>query len=140
MTRPLYENAETLQGETRVAQAIRQSWGCDLRKLPIAYRVDFAGVKPDNSVQAWIEVKCRDRGYPEMILSLSKYQAGVALAHITGRPFLMVYSLPSGIFYASLGTCGTKMLRFCIAGRTDRNDSQDVEPCVMIPASMLKPL
>ena len=41
MARPLYETEAHLQREREVIEQIKEKWGCDVKKLPIAYRLDY---------------------------------------------------------------------------------------------------
>jgi hypothetical protein len=131
MSRPMYENAQSLGVEEATMAAACMAWGAGKRKLPIAYRVDWA-VTMNNAIVAWAECKRRynpSTRYPTLILSLAKYMHGVELSERTGLPFMVVVEFDDGIWYYEHET----MPPLVWGGRRDRNDSQDQEPLVDIP-------
>lgn len=141
MPRTYYETSATLSAEKRVAEIIEQRWKAVLHKLPISYRVDFCASR-EKQIVSWIEIKCRSHPagqYPTIMLSVSKWQAGLQLHQATGVPFVFVAAF----------SCGS--IRYCEAITTDvsveyggrtlnRRDNEDVEPVVMIPVASMKVL
>ena len=137
--RPTYETETSLKAEREVAQQLEKRWRCKLIKLPISYRADYLAFR-DKPV-AVIEIKCRGKRYPEMILSLHKFleARGLAKALSTERevPFILVYSFPEGIWW---GNVTNYPLDIKIGGRKDRNDWQDTEPVQMFDLAGFKKL
>ena len=134
--RPLYENAETLSAEQHTAFAIQAAWGVDLHKLPISYHVDYAVCRQNSKdILGWLEVKKRDADfntYPDIVLSVLKYNAGRSMAMTTGLKFVFAIELTDGIFMAELQEEPVPPIEY--GGRTTKTrDSGDVEPVVKIP-------
>lgn len=135
--RPIYETPDTLRDERAVIQSACAHWGCESIKLPMSYRIDFA-VLMGGQVEAWAEVKCRGKMYPEMYLSLGKWSAGKELSRATGLPFLLLYSFKDrGVFWRRVDEDSPS---FVIGGRTDRNDWQDIEPMAVFSLNTFQPL
>lgn len=137
--RPMYENESTLKAEREVAQQLEKRWRCKLIKLPISYRADYLAFR-DKPV-AVIEIKCRNRKYPKMFLSLHKFleARGLARSLSTDRevPFILVYGFPEGIWW---GNVTNYPLDIEVGGRADRGDWQDTEPMQMFDLTGFKKL
>ena len=65
------------------------------------------------------------------MLSVAKLQAAQELCRISKAVFILVVKCADAIYWVKI----TDYTQFpvVIAGRKDRKDSQDIEPCVMIP-------
>ena len=135
--RPIYENAHTLRAEDEVAGRVGSRWRCALRKLPRSYSIDYMLMR-DSVVIAWLEVKCRDKRYDTLILSLGKVMEGRRLSRETGRPFVVVVSLPDGDFWKVVTP--DESLVIALGGRVDRNDPADMEPVAHFDMREFKPL
>ena len=133
--RPLYENAQTLKAEQGVAKQLEARWRCNLLKLPISYRADYMAIR--EKPVAIIEIKCRNRMYAKMFLSLHKFLEAKALATQLKVPFLLVYGFPEGIYW---GNVTHYPLEVQVGGRTDRGDWQDTEPMQMFELEGFKRL
>lgn len=134
MTRPFYETPKDQQNEKVAATAIAKAFRSSLIKLPRAYPLDWMLMRSGEPV-AMLEIKCRNRRYPEMFLSLHKWMFGYQMATTTTVGFVIAYSFPDGIGWVHSGALGPPVVGF--GGRTDRNDDQDMEPTVMIPIGSL---
>lgn len=140
--RPTYETQADLTIEGTVKGLLEKEWNCQLEKLPIRYHLDFACTR-DGRVIGFCEVKSRsytmeaiDRmgGY---LLSLGKWGAAKSLCDASNLAFLLVVRALDGLYYARFKEDFTPD-NVLLKGRTDRNDWQDVEPCVMLDASKFK--
>lgn len=129
-----YESAGDLANQRKVADMLEKKWGCKLVKTPRFYQFDYT-VTQDTAVKAFCEIKVRQAHYDELILSLHKWKSGVEMSIHTGLPFLLVVSTPKGLFWRDIKP---GPLAVVIAGRKDRGDDQDIEPCVLIPMSSFK--
>lgn len=132
--RPVYETASTLRDEADTVAVIERAWRCKARKLPRAYRLDYALTR-DGEVVAWAEVKCRGKRYDSYMLSLHKWTAALELAARTDLPALLVVRWPDGVHFAPFED---RVERVAIGGRTDRGDWQDVEPVVLLPSQRFR--
>lgn len=138
MNRPMYETDNDQRHEQQVIERLCQAWKADCQKLPIKYIVDY-GMLRNQQVAAWLEIKCRNKKYDEMILSAGKWFAGKDLAKHTSLPFILVYAFPdSEIRHLKVEQHMNPPIRF--EGRTDRHDWQDREPCVILPLDWFKTL
>jgi len=134
--RPMYETEQDRGAEERVVQLLCDRWECRWWKLPIAYRLDYSLSRGDE-VEAWVEIKCRNKSYPEMNLSLHKWMAGKELNRATGLPFILVYAFGDEVYWRAVENDNPKVIMW---GRTDRNDWQDIEPTVVFPLDGFKHL
>jgi hypothetical protein len=132
--RPTYENAASLNNEREVVEYICSRFGLTSDKLPVSYRADYALSKM-GKIHAFAEVKCRtnpkDR-YPTYMLALGKYMALCEMAKYAQITSRLIVRWADCIGYVDL-PC--EIDDVVIGGRTDRNDSADVEPVVHIPIS-----
>lgn len=109
-------------------------------KLPKGYRIDFA-MCDGEQITSWVEVECRKspfKQYPTLAIGITKLMAGLAFENKTGLPFFLVVHWPDFLGYIRIKSLSEfKILK---GGRTDRNDSADVEPMVHIHIQMFKKL
>lgn len=140
MTRPFYETQQNRNDEFAVAKSLATLWGYTAFKLKPACEVDYAFLLFDD-IKAVVEIKCRNYSYDELkrlggyMLSCHKMSAlrrwhtdfpiGVAIA-IKLTDGIYVMTIPSGHGFE-------RFPKIKMAGRTDRRDAQDIEPCVLIP-------
>lgn len=142
--RPIYETGFDLTNERDFAADLESYWQMKLQKLPIKYHVDFAAMRADD-IAALIEIKCRqgDRvNQSDMyFIAVDKLMNGIRLAEFMGVPFLLVIRCDiEGEFqdwFCDVIEAYPDML-FKIAGRSDRDDPDDVEPCAFIPTRFMK--
>ena len=133
--RQAYESRDDRSLQQSVADRLAALWRCDFVTMPQFYEFDYA-IAQDKVVKGFVEVKVRNKHYPTLLLSLHKWQVGLKMSELSRLPFLIVSSTPAGLFWIK---AEQRPLEIVIGGRADRNDSQDVEPCVLIPyASMTK--
>jgi len=135
--------AQDLEGEIALARVLnghlgwsRQGWkSVGLKKLPIFYELDFAVVKNDRTIEAWLEVKERTGFYSDWIFPFSKWLTGKKFSEESGKPFYIVQSYPKGgktvVIYLEV----TPDLKPEViwAGRKDRGDWQDMAPHISLP-------
>jgi hypothetical protein len=126
-----------------IANQIETAWGCTLKKQPISYRIDFAGVR-NNEIRCWVEVKSRDcesTRYPTLMLSVNKWVSGLNLARITGLPFVLAVGFADCIKYLRCNPNEIPQVAYKWGGRTRKpRDSADIEPVVHIPLKFFKTL
>lgn len=142
LARPTYETSNDKRLEAAVAEEFAAHHGMTVTKLGDKYAADF-GIMRDKVLMGAVEIKVRDRDYPEFMLSLAKCQNLRALA-AWGLLVRVLFATPTGI-YAQPITCnvawsprGTfEMVGdgygggwIGLGGRTDRGDPDDVEPVV----------
>jgi len=133
MARPLYETEDDRKRELAAINRLLRGTEKTVRKLPIRYGVDFA-IITNGEITAWAEVKCRNNSsalYPTLMISAAKIWQGVYTSINTGKPFFVVAEWTDKIGFTKIETVEGLSLGF--GGRTDRNDSQDVEPVYFIP-------
>lgn len=146
MNRPRYETEQDLAAEEFIGSEFAKAFNGSLRKLPDPPRYSLdCGVFRDGKMIAIIEVKSRSRWRPEfrdVILGLSKVRE-LFVCGLMGIPAYFVVCLPHGgsrrIIYAQIDH-RIEDWHITWGGRTDRNDSQDVEPVVHIPIGAFREL
>ena len=139
--RPLYESEQDLSNENEVAQKFERAWDCKFNKMPIRYHLDFVLTKGDKVV-AYCEVKTRNYEMSKIdemggyLMSIGKWSAAKNLSEASNVPFILIARTLDGLWYMKTKefTPDDVLLR----GRTDRQDWQDIEPCVLIKCSRFK--
>jgi hypothetical protein len=134
---PWYETDATLGQESIVFRIIARRWNCIAVKLPVAYRLDFALTR-DNKVLSFCEFKNRNYTMNQFddwggyLLSLHKWTEAQSMCKSTGVPFVLVVKTIDNKIWYSVFKDDFFKFPTTIGGRKDRNDSRDIEPCVLI--------
>lgn len=136
--RPIYENDVSRATEREVVADVELMLNAKCVKLPISYRVDYAITSDGKSVRAWAEIKGRNRKYSTLLLAASKWVTMLNLSRATGMPSFLFVRWPEGICWARVTEAVP--VEYEIAGRTDRGDPDDIEPCAMIPVRVFTAL
>lgn len=128
--RPQYETSHDRAGEEAVIKAALPVLKADYyRKLPLAYRADYALMRGAD-VFGFAEVKCRNKRYSTLILSLHKYLTLLDFIRAGFVCFVLV-RWPEGMFAYRVSLSDNYHVKW--SGRNDRGDWQDTEPCVHLP-------
>lgn len=136
--RPMYETERDLEHEFVAIEDLCRKWNCEMTKLPIRYHLDFVVRRGDKAV-AFCEVKTRNYTMEKIgqmggyLMSIGKWSAAKQLHDATGLPFILVVRTIDGIWYSSFKEFTPDDV--LVRGRTDRNDWQDIEPCVLLDVS-----
>ena len=69
-------------------------------------------------------------------MSLDKFMSAKELNATTGLPCMIVLNALDGIWYTTFHDA--KVISYRIKGRVDRNDWQDMEPCVVLDTDQFK--
>jgi hypothetical protein len=142
--RPLYESDADLAREGGVVELIERAWNCTMTKLPIRYHLDYVFKRSDKAI-GFCEIKTRnytmDRigemgGY---LMSIGKWSSAKQLSDASGLPFVLIAKTLDGVYYATFKE-EFKPDDVLVRGRTDRDDWQDIEPCVLINVNRFKKL
>jgi hypothetical protein len=140
--RKQYENVNTLKAESNFAKYIEQRWDCRMQKMHKHHIIDFMLLR-DGVARSWLEVKCLNRkrtDYPQVILSLSKWKAGVEYYNKTELPFCFATRMLDGDFYYVYKPDMPKPA-ITWGGRTKTTrDKYDVEPIVHLDMVYFKEL
>lgn len=132
MSRPSYETSKNLSSEARVAGILAGANNATSIKLPAKYPLDWALVE-GKAIVAFIEVKCRTNSstaYAEYMISLAKYASIQRLSEMSGVKAYLAVQFTDRLMICRFPDHG---LLCEVGGRTDRGDSQDIEPVVLIP-------
>jgi hypothetical protein len=135
--RPIYETQADLRNEAAVIKILSQKWRVDFHKLPIKYHLDYAATRY-GKVTAYVEVKVRKYRMDQIgkwggyMLSVGKLQTAKQLCEISSAAFCLAVQCADGLYWIAIKDFSE--FPVVITGRTDRGDSQDIEPCVLIPA------
>lgn len=134
--RPKYETAEDLENESRFVRYIEQRGTRVVKLNAMQYHIDFA-IANGNYLKAFVEYKRRQvesTAYPDIILALSKYLKLIELSKLMWTAFYVEFN--DKLMYYKIDAAD--QLQIKMAGRRDRGDSLDVEPCVHIPAGSFR--
>lgn len=137
--RPPYETAQDLRNERDVIAAYADVVQYAYQKLPIAYKADYGLLDKDSGeLKALVEIKCRNVNhdtYDTIILSLLKWHDINALAQRINIPAVFVIRYNDGVYSIPMREVPDAIN---IGGRTDRNDSQDIEPVIHYNVNRLR--
>ena len=139
--RPLYETDSDLNKESKIARFLEVAWGCSFKKLPIRYALDFA-LTVDDTVKAFCEIKTRNYSMKEIqsmggyMLSIGKWMAAKQLSEASGLPFVLIVCTTDALYQGRF--VSFKPDSVSLKGRKDRNDWQDIEPCILLNANQFK--
>ena len=143
MSRPQYETDADLQRESAVIERFKSKWNVEVEKLPVRYYLDYIMHRGDKTL-AFCEIKTRNvkiqqiKDWGGFILSLSKWISAKNIVEATGLPFILIYRTFDGDYYNKITEFTHDGIYY--RGRNDRNDWQDMEPCVMLNADRFKEL
>lgn len=138
MYRPLYETQADLRNESAIISLLTKEWDAQFHKLPIRYHLDYAATK-HGRVVGYVEIKVRKYTMAQIdkwggyMLSVGKLQAAKQLCEISNSSFCLVVQCTDGLYWLTIKDFAE--FPVVITGRTDRGDSQDIEPCVLIPGA-----
>lgn len=141
--RPMYETKVDLQNELDAVAVAERKWNCKMAKLPIRYHLDFVAQRGDVAV-AFCEVKTRNYTMEKIgkmggyLMSIGKWSAAKNLHDATGLPFILVVRTMDGVWYSAFKDFTPDNV--LVRGRTDRDDWQDIEPCVLIDVAKFSKL
>ena len=144
MSRPQYETDADLERESAVIEKFKNRWNVEVEKLPVRYHLDYMMKRADKAI-AFCEIKTRNkpikmlREWGGFIIALNKWVAAKALFDATAVPFVLIYRTLDGDYYYKVEDF-TQSEGIYYRGRTDRNDWQDMEPCVMLSVDRFKEL
>jgi hypothetical protein len=88
-----------------------------------------------------LEVKCRkneSKKWPTYLISAQKIILLKSIGAGAGIKAGLAVQFTDGIFFFDISSADLTSIPIEIAGRTDRKDELDLEPCFMIPISMFK--
>jgi len=141
MTRPTYDNADLLKHEDEIRRVLEKHFHCNLHKLPIRYFAYWLAVRGGRVVAVMEFKSCANRDVPfskwtDKHLSVAKIITCLSLANSFNVKFLLVCEFIDLIAYIHIDeTVFEYDLTFA---NNYRNDSQDVEPMLMLPMNKFK--
>jgi hypothetical protein len=138
--RPFHETERHRAEERAMVERVAEAWSCRIQKLPLAYCVDWAlGSPRTRQTRAWVEAKDRstyDWDFYErhggVFLSAMKWATTRGLSRATGVPFMFLVKARDGSLWYHRPDDWSHDGVQIDAGRTDRGDWQDVEPCILL--------
>ena len=139
--RPLYETSADLNKEADVAKMLEDKWNCKFVKIPIKYHLDFVISRNDVAL-AYAELKIRKYSMERIgsmggyMMSVGKWVAAKQLCEASLIPFILIVKAPEGLYQMKETKFSPDSVS--VRGRTDRNDWQDIEPCVMLNVDKFK--
>ena len=141
MVRPLYEKKAHLKTELEAKELLEHSWKVSLNKLPYSYAPDWLAFDGDDA-RAWVEYKNRKHRhdtFPNYLVSLRKWMSLRDLSEKTMLPSLLTVEFTDTMLCYRHYPNDISIIHIAWAGRTDRGDEQDMEPCAMIPMRLFTP-
>jgi hypothetical protein len=140
--RPLYETGADRENERQIIERVAATWGLDFAKMKISNVIDYA-LLDNKRIVAVAEVKCRNYSSEQitrmggLILSAGKVSAAKDWVGAFNVSFVLLVGLTDGLFYMSVSDPnGWPEFSIEMAGRRDRGDWQDIEPCCVIPMEL----
>lgn len=133
MSRPTYETPEDLAREEMVARRLEQYYDVKLSKLSPKYPFDRV-IEDGTKVTGFVEIKVRTNPmnqYPSYLIAAPKLFHAMQWTSLQRTPCYLAVQWADELGVHEIKPEKDYPLK--IAGRTDRNDWQDIEPCFMIP-------
>jgi hypothetical protein len=138
------ETPASIAAELLFARRLEKALRCDLKKLGGSYSPDFLALRHSKGV-AWIELKCRlndnwDK-YPTYMIAVKKWEKCLTLAQAPNisLPWCLAVAAADGDYLLNVAKIPSDtQLEISMGGRSDRNWSEDIEPCVYIPKHLFK--
>jgi hypothetical protein len=133
--RPIYETADDRNKEDAIVDLLEAKWSCKFTKIPIRYNLDFV-ISRNNKVLAYSELKVRKYSMEKIgqmggyMMSLGKWSAAKQLCEASSLPFMLIVQTLDGLY--SMKEKKFIADQIIIGGRADRNDWQDIEPCILL--------
>jgi len=145
--RKRYQTAVDLVNEAQAQVWIERHFKVAARKMPDQYRLDFSlfhdpvnGKHLEGTLWAVAEYKNRadisTDTYKTIILSVSKYCAGMNWVRHLGCKFLLIVEFSNGLYAVDVPMLPKASVMW--GGRNDRDDWQDEEPVIHIPVASFK--
>ena len=142
MSRPTYETPANRKLELRAAESVRKLWWPDnttsLFRLAQKSVLDLAFCRGP-VILGFGEIKVRTNThdtYPTYMLSLEKWQVGVALRKNLRLPVWLFVQFSDKLMWAPFDHTDT--IEVGMGGRFDRGDKDDLEPVVLIPMNLFE--
>lgn len=130
MNRPTYETGSDLRAEREIVQYLSDKWGLFPQKLPTRYILDYA-FSDRKSIKCFVEIKDRKvpvNQYPDYMISVQKVMFAKALTETTKIKCGLVVRWNCGTVGVIDLLSSPDAVRW--GGRNDREDLQDMEPCI----------
>lgn len=141
MKRRIYETLQDRQREDwvmgKIAKSFGPGWGFRRSSKLSSYDGELTELTNFGPrAHALIEVKCRttkqlDHGM--LIVTKKKIDSGIKIATARGLEYILAVRWMDVIAWLRIDRDLAKAFIIEFAGRTDRNDPKDREPCYMIP-------
>lgn len=144
--RKTYQTAKDTENETGVIQQLAEVYKTEYCKLKDYFALDYAFVR-EKKVVCLVEIKCRNYSSDQigsfggLIISAHKILEAKKWHDSFFMPFVLAVGLTDGIFVLAVKAADSfPKFPIVIGGRTDRNDSQDIEPCCLIDMTHFRKL
>ena len=142
--RPQYETAKDRNSEERVRQMLRHLYPTsEIISHPTHHAYD--STISYGGREGWIEIKVRPNigmnKYPTYMISETKWETGKAAIQekiITTFMIVVYYPTYHQLIVYTYKPEHEEKIALEFAGRTDRNDPADKEPCIFIPIWMFE--
>tara|TARA_R100001163_G_scaffold63814_1_gene56569 strand:+ start:2322 stop:2771 length:450 start_codon:yes stop_codon:yes gene_type:complete len=143
-----YETEKDREIENEIlTQAIELQPGCQWNARKITgknewrYHADFFVTDGGSKKSFFLEVKDRrtwNDSFDSVLLDVCKWRNLLSLSAATGLPCVFMPRLAGKIFALTLSREIIPRANFVWIGRTDRNDPDDGQPCIMIPLNLFR--
>ena len=128
--------------EKEFKESLERKWNCQLHKLALDYRFDYAIVKAGR-MRGFLEIKKRNfktTDFPDSMINLNKWIKAKELRDSTGLPTLLACRYTDKDVYCELEM---EILNepYCVrfgARTKNTRDWQDIQPAVHIPMKHFK--
>jgi hypothetical protein len=135
--RPLYENENTKEAESKVIEQFADFLHLDANKLSFRHEIDFALCDDDENIVAFAEVKCRNismHAFDTFFISAMKYKEALNFLNVFKKPIYFIVKWKDFIGYWEVKELENPDIKW--SGNKKRNDGQgDIEPVLHIPVS-----
>lgn len=140
MKRRTYETAEDRQREDWIMGKLSRANGWRYKRAAklSSYDGELADCTNGIKIVGLVEVKCRTSNktdHSTLICARKKIDNGVKLAEKRCLEYILAVRWMDVVSYIRITSESAKAFEVSMAGRKDRNDKADMEPCYMIPVA-----
>ena len=135
------ETAENRRAEQEIMDQLSLRWVAKAKKMHAMYTLDFMVFKANEGI-AWVEAKDRQDwpdGRDYYMLALHKWKAAHEYLCYTKLPTVIAVWLSGELMTYNVSPIDLGQLKIIEGGRRDRDESSDLEPCVIIPIEKFNP-
>lgn len=128
------ETAESKFAENEIITILCVQWAARAKKMAAKYSLDYMVFKANKSI-TWVEVKDRPtwNGHDTFLLGFHKWMRAHQYLTYSKLPTILAVRLAGQLMTYNVNPLDIGEVEIIESGRRDRSETDDIEPCVLIP-------